>query len=107
MARSDPIEEASFPDIRARSSPGTAMAAMMPMMATTMRSSMRVKPLLVLVRMVLLPEAESFRRNLVVSKWLFVFTPMNKQLSCQHCLYYVSSCLTNTYMINKNKFIHQ
>jgi hypothetical protein len=54
----DPMADASFPDIRARSSPGTAMAAMMPMMATTINSSMRVKPLLVFVRMVLLLVAE-------------------------------------------------
>jgi hypothetical protein len=38
MARIDPIAEASLPDIRARSRPGTAIAAMMPMIATTMSS---------------------------------------------------------------------
>ena len=51
MARSEPIADASLPDIRARSRPGTAMAAMMPMMATTMSSSMSVKPLLLRIRM--------------------------------------------------------
>src|SRR5580704_12268715 len=45
IARSDPIADASLPDMRARSRPGTAIAAMMPMMATTINSSMRVKPL--------------------------------------------------------------
>src|SRR3954462_6725723 len=43
-ARSDPIADASLPDIRARSRPGTAIAAMMPMMATTISSSISVKP---------------------------------------------------------------
>jgi hypothetical protein len=33
-----------LPDIRARRSPGTAIAAMMPMIATTISSSMSVKP---------------------------------------------------------------
>jgi hypothetical protein len=46
MVRVEPIADASFPDIRARSRPGTAIAAMMPMMATTMSSSISVKPLL-------------------------------------------------------------
>ncbi len=46
-ARTDPMADASFPAMRARSRPGMAMAAMMPMMATTISSSMRVKPLLV------------------------------------------------------------
>src|SRR3954471_5305034 len=45
IARSDPIADASLPDMRARRRPGTAIAAMMPMIATTMSSSMRVKPL--------------------------------------------------------------
>src|ERR1700686_2949075 len=45
MARSDPMAEASSPDMRARRRPGTAIAAMMPMIATTTSSSMRVKPL--------------------------------------------------------------
>src|SRR6185436_8497396 len=45
IARSEPMADASLPDIRARSRPGTAIAAMMPMMATTISSSMRVKPL--------------------------------------------------------------
>jgi len=58
MARIDPMADASLPDMRARSRPGTAMAAMMPMMATTINSSMRVKPLLVCVLMVLLLVSE-------------------------------------------------
>src|SRR5213078_1718317 len=45
MARSDPMADASLPDMRARSRPGTAIAAMMPMIATTINSSIRVKPL--------------------------------------------------------------
>src|SRR3954464_5052366 len=45
IARSEPMADASLPDMRARSRPGTAMAAMMPMIATTISSSMRVKPL--------------------------------------------------------------
>src|SRR5262245_54403922 len=44
MARIDPMAEASLPAIRARSRPGTAIAARMPMIATTMSSSIRVKP---------------------------------------------------------------
>jgi hypothetical protein len=44
MARSEPIAEDSLPDIRARSRPGTAIAAMMPMIATTISSSISVKP---------------------------------------------------------------
>src|SRR6184192_902976 len=44
MARSDPIADASLPEMRARSRPGTAIAAMMPMIATTISSSIRVKP---------------------------------------------------------------
>ena len=44
-ARIEPMAEASLPDIRARSRPGIAIAAMMPMIATTISSSMRVKPL--------------------------------------------------------------
>ena len=51
MARSDPMAEASLADMRARISPGAAMAVMMPMMATTISSSMRVKPLLPLAFM--------------------------------------------------------
>src|SRR3954470_6761480 len=43
-ARSEPIADASLPEMRARSRPGTAIAAMMPMIATTIRSSIRVKP---------------------------------------------------------------
>src|SRR5262245_36123755 len=44
IARSEPMADASLPEIRARSRPGTAIAAMMPMIATTISSSMRVKP---------------------------------------------------------------
>ena len=44
MARIDPMADASLPDIRARSRPGTAIAAMMPMIATTISSSISVKP---------------------------------------------------------------
>src|SRR5207244_44891 len=44
IARSEPMADASLPEMRARSRPGTAMAAMMPMIATTISSSMRVKP---------------------------------------------------------------
>src|SRR5262245_4636225 len=44
IARSDPIAQASLPEIRARIRPGTAMAAMIPIIATTMSSSIRVKP---------------------------------------------------------------
>src|SRR5713101_5296479 len=45
MARSEPIADASLPAIRARSRPGIAIAAMMPMIATTISSSINVKPL--------------------------------------------------------------
>ena len=38
------MADASLPDIRARSSPGTAIAAMMPMIATTIKNSISVKP---------------------------------------------------------------
>ena len=51
MARSDPIAEASLPAMRARSRPGIAIAAMMPMIATTISSSMSVKPLVSRMRM--------------------------------------------------------
>ena len=44
MARIDPMADASLPDMRARSRPGTAIAAMMPMIATTISSSISVKP---------------------------------------------------------------
>ena len=44
IVRTEPMADASFPDRRARRRPGTAMAAMIPMMATTMSSSMRVNP---------------------------------------------------------------
>ena len=44
MARTEPMADASLPDMRARRRPGIAMAAMMPMIATTISSSMSVKP---------------------------------------------------------------
>src|SRR5437773_6434764 len=44
IARSEPIPDASLPAILARSNPGMAIAAMMPMIATTISNSMRVKP---------------------------------------------------------------
>jgi hypothetical protein len=44
MARIEPMADASLPDILARSNPGTAIAAMMPMMATTISNSINVKP---------------------------------------------------------------
>jgi hypothetical protein len=46
IERIEPIADASLPAIRARSKPGMAMAAMMPMIATTISSSISVKPLL-------------------------------------------------------------
>ena len=45
MVRIEPMPDASLPDMRARSRPGTAIAAMMPMMATTINNSISVKPL--------------------------------------------------------------
>ena len=39
IARSEPIALASLPDIRARSSPGMAIAAMMPIIATPPNSA--------------------------------------------------------------------
>ena len=54
IARSDPMADASLPAMRARSRPGTAMAAMMPMMATTISSSISVKPLLLRILIVCL-----------------------------------------------------
>src|SRR5688572_26185444 len=44
MVRIEPMADASLPDMRARIRPGTAMAAMIPMMATTISSSISVKP---------------------------------------------------------------
>ena len=44
MARRLAMAEASFPDTRARISPGTAMAASTPMMAQATSSSMRLNP---------------------------------------------------------------
>jgi len=43
-ARSEPMADASLPDKRARNRLGMAMAAMTPMIPTTIRSSMSVKP---------------------------------------------------------------
>src|SRR5262245_47157490 len=63
MARSEPIAEDSLPDMRARRRPGTAIAAMMPMIATTISSSMRVKPLVSRIFIV---------RNSLVGPGLFV-----------------------------------
>src|SRR3979411_2269568 len=54
MARSEPMADASLPDIRARSKPGTAIAAMIPMIATTISSSINVKPLVFRMLMSLL-----------------------------------------------------
>src|SRR5581483_4672349 len=45
IARSDPMAEASLPAMRARNRPGMAIAAMIPMMATTISNSISVKPL--------------------------------------------------------------
>ena len=50
--RTDPMADASLPAMRARSRPGMAIAAMMPMMATTISSSISVKPLVSRIRMV-------------------------------------------------------
>jgi hypothetical protein len=75
MARSDPIAEASLPDIRARNSPGTAIAAMIPMMATTISSSISVKPLLSRILIAFSPSRRS-----AVSTNDFVF-PTAKQPS--------------------------
>jgi hypothetical protein len=44
IARIEPIALASLPAIRARRRPGAAIAAMIPMIATTSRSSISVKP---------------------------------------------------------------
>src|SRR4030095_4864802 len=44
MVRMPPMADVSLPDMRARSRPGTAIAAMMPMMATTISSSISVNP---------------------------------------------------------------
>src|SRR5216684_3921977 len=69
MARSEPMAEASLPDIRARSKPGTAIAAMMPMIATTISSSIRVKPLLSRIFI-----SDSFKRRIGTS-WLDMEQP--------------------------------
>src|SRR6266851_865061 len=44
MVRVSPMTAASFAETRARSRLGMAIAAMIPMMATTIKSSMRVNP---------------------------------------------------------------
>src|SRR6266568_4412895 len=49
IARSEPRADASLPAILARNSPGMAIAAMMPMIATTMSSSISVKPLVLFI----------------------------------------------------------
>ena len=61
MARSEPIAEASLPDILARCRPGTAMAAMMLMIATTISNSIKVKPPLPLSLITLLLQPRIFR----------------------------------------------
>src|SRR5438552_13814150 len=65
IARSDPIADASLPDMRARSRPGTAIAAMIPMIATTISSSMRVKPaelrMYFFINSISLPKTNGFR----------------------------------------------
>src|SRR5438876_583012 len=50
------MAEASLPDMRARRRPGTAIAAMIPMMATTMSSSISVKPLVFRIFICLSPQ---------------------------------------------------
>src|SRR6476620_1763613 len=59
MARMEPIAEASLPDILARRSPGIAIAAMIPMMATTISSSMSVKPFWLRTFIMVTPETVS------------------------------------------------
>src|SRR5437588_12599823 len=49
IARSEPRADASLPAILARSLPGIAIGAMMPMIATTMSSSISVKPLVLFI----------------------------------------------------------
>src|SRR6266511_3782815 len=62
-ARSEPIADASLPEMRARSRPGTAIAAMMPMIATTINSSMSVKPLALRIFIVRSTEIELSKVN--------------------------------------------
>ena len=52
MVRSEAMADASLLALRARSSPGTAMAAMMPISATTISSSINVNPRSIPLRMV-------------------------------------------------------
>src|SRR4051812_4878732 len=59
MARIEPIADASLPDIRARRRPGIAIAAMIPMIATTISSSMSVKPFWLRTFIVVTPETFS------------------------------------------------
>ena len=63
MALNDPIADASFPAIRARRRPGTAMAAMMPMIATTISSSISVNPFCVFIRVVIEIEIENLAKK--------------------------------------------
>src|SRR5229473_2827878 len=65
MARSDPIADASLPAMRARSRPGIAIAAMMPIIATTISNSMRVKPFELRIFIFLLGENVQRRFRLV------------------------------------------
>jgi hypothetical protein len=59
------MPDASLPDCRARSRPGIAMAAMMPMIATTINSSISVNPLLLFITV--LPLVEEIDRLLVTA----------------------------------------
>ena len=70
IAFSDPIADVSLPVILDLSSPGTAMAAMMLIIATTMSNSIRVKPLSELLVIRIVPfkttsALDSLRRELV------------------------------------------
>src|SRR3954452_20009738 len=60
IVRVSPIVADSFAETRARSRLGIAMAAMMPMIATTMSSSIRVKPF-----------------------WFFIITPLCRFGACE------------------------
>ena len=86
MARIDPMADASLPDMRARSKPGTAIAAMMPMIATTISSSISVKPFwfvrIALFSFVSVAEVFYYDRALVSLP-----CPTKKQPVCQnaHC----------------------
>src|SRR4051812_40106790 len=69
IARSDPMADASLPAIRARSRPGTAIAAMIPMMATTISSSISVKPLVLRI-LITSPRDGRAVKQLSVTAWL-------------------------------------